>query len=82
MPENKPYTIRKFRAFIAVDKDGNEGLAAWLNGLVWTPLIACDERRYALCVEKAQEIADESGRPIHVMDFTNCTQVDVIKPKK
>lgn len=68
---------------ISVDEDGDEGLCAFLDTAtgMWMPLVATDETRLALIVEKAKEIAHTTGRLIHIIRFDTRSTVQVIDPK-
>jgi hypothetical protein len=79
----QPYVIEKFRAFVAVDEDGNEGLCAAMNTRgEWMPLIAADEARFDSIQEVAQKTANATGMTIHVIEYTARNQIGILTPKK
>lgn len=39
------FTITTLKAFVSIDKDGDEGIVACLTNQGWLPLIAADDRR-------------------------------------
>lgn len=78
-----PHVIDKFRAFVSVDADGNEGLCAAMNGRgEWMPLIAADEARFQSLQDIAQQTANRTGATIHVIEYTTRKQVGIIQPQK
>lgn len=77
-----PYVIEKFRAFVSVDDDGDEGLCAFFNAESgqWLPLIAADEKRFADLERLARIVAKKSGRPVHIIEYSTRKPVGVIQP--
>lgn len=82
-PGNIPgHRVKTVWMAISVDEDGDEGLCAFLgpDGL-WMPLVATDEVRLALIIEKAKEIAHDTGRLMRISRFDARTEVKVIDPR-
>lgn len=80
--ERAPYVIEKFRAFVSVDENGDEGLCAYFNREQgqWLPLIAADEKRFESIEALARIVAKQSGRPVHVIEYSARKQIGVIQP--
>jgi len=50
-----PFEIKTITAYVAVDKDGEEGIIAHMQNGIWLPLVCADETRakqmYPLAVQ-------------------------------
>ena len=60
---------------VSVDAAGNEGLCAVLQGGVWVPLIAADERRLEWIIALAQHSALQTGKRVKVITLTVRTEI-------
>ncbi len=76
--------IEQLIAFVAVDKDEiDEGIAAFLSHSdVWMPMIGADDARIESLRPFAQDIANRTGKTIHVLRFTGREVVETIRPKR
>lgn len=74
-----PHEIKSIHLFIACDEEG-EGLAAFMSGDQWIPMVAADEDRVASLKPIAKEIAQLSGKTIKLVRLSERTEVEVITP--
>lgn len=74
------HVIGKLRAYISIDDDGNEGIVAWFGPTGWRPLVGGYEDKFDKLEELARMVANSTGKPVHVIEFTTRTQVGVIQP--
>lgn len=78
---SKPFKITAIHAFIAIDADGDEGVAAFMHDGMWHPMVATDERRLEQLRPIASELATACGRPIKLCRFSYVEEIDSIEPK-
>lgn len=76
------FVMEKLTAFVAVDKDGDEGVMAFLDPGFgsWTPMIAADPTRAKLLYPMAVDMAQKGGITLKVLQFDN--RVDVTEEWK
>lgn len=75
--------IEKIYAFIAEDNGpDDEGITAFLGpgGGMWMPMVAADLARVISLRPLAQDIARRSGKPVHLLEFSIRTELEVIQP--
>ena len=65
--------------FVASDVDG-EGIPAFMDGLLWMPLVCADKARVDSLREMARTITRESGNKITLVRFTVREDLEVIEP--
>lgn len=73
-------SIDEMWAYIAIGQEG-EGITAQLTESGWMPLIGADAARMASHRQLAQDLANESGKPLVLARFTQREDVEVIKPQ-
>lgn len=73
------HIIKTIHAFV-VDGSEGEGLAGFMNGAVFMPMVAADEARIESLKGVAREIATATKRPIKILRFSVREQVDTIEP--
>lgn len=66
-------TIERMFVFIAVDKDGNEGVAAMYNesDKRWLPLVVSQEDMIEKVMPMARQIMAITGKTITVAEFSH-----------
>ena len=70
--------IERMFAFIAKDKDGNEGIPAFeQNGVMW-PLVGADWTRIESFRKAAETIANHSGQTITLVEFSVRKDLEII----
>ncbi len=75
--------ITEIYAFIAEDKGPeDEGLAAFLSGMNWMPMVGGDMNRIESLRAMAQHLANYSKKPIRLCKFTQRAEIEVIKPEE
>jgi hypothetical protein len=74
--------IERLYAYVAVEADGGEGVAAWrgpgMLGLM--PMIGADQQRVRALRPEAQKVAAELGRPIILCRFERRVELERIDP--
>ena len=75
-----PKVIQKLRAYISIDDDGNEGIIAYWGPMGWRPLVGGYEEKFVQNEERAREAAAQSGKPVHIIEFTTRVQIGIIQP--
>lgn len=68
--------------FVIRDDDGTEGIPAVLLGGGQMPLVGADLDRVASLEPLAQQLANASGKTIHLIQFTNREEVRAIEPNR
>jgi hypothetical protein len=71
-------TIDELYAFVAVDDDGNEGIAAFLKDGVWYPMVGADMERIDDLRPRAKKVAELGGVLIKLCKFSARDEVEVI----
>lgn len=61
--------ITEIFVFVAGPED-DEGVVAFSNGLTWFPMVAADRARIESLRREAQEIANQSGKPVRLLRFS------------
>ena len=75
--------IDKMFAFVTEDRPGSEGVTAFgLPGGGWMPMVGADMARVESLRNRAQEIADRTGSPITIVEFSTRNDIETIMPKK
>lgn len=66
------FRIESLTAFVATDKNGEEGILASLDVAtgVWTPMIGADEARIVSLLPTAQAISKATGVKVTLARFT------------
>lgn len=72
------FRIVSLHAFVAVGKDGDEGLVATMKGNTWLPMVAADPARLEQLRPEAEEIARVTGQTIRLVRFTQREEIEVI----
>jgi len=73
--------IAKVLVGIVVDDDGTEGVPAFRAGQSLIPLVVTDPKRLDHLVVMAQETADQTGKPVQLLEFTGRGSLQVVEPK-
>ncbi len=63
--------IETITAFVATDKEGNEGIMGFKSTDAWMPMVCADEERIKSILPMAIKISEMSGQPFRVIKFTN-----------
>jgi hypothetical protein len=63
------FEIKTITAYVAVDKDGEEGIIATRMGEVWMPLVCADEKRVASMYNAAKQICAIDNKEFKVLRF-------------
>jgi dihydroorotase-like cyclic amidohydrolase len=76
--------IDKMFAFIAEDNGPeDEGVCAFQTpGGMWFPLVGADMKRVDSLRKIAVQICEESGKPIHLVEFSVRREIEVIEPAR
>ena len=74
--------IESMFAFIQMDTDNTEGVIAMLDvsSGTWIPLVGADMDKVKQLRPVAQRTALTTGRPVHLIHFTNREEIEVIEP--
>lgn len=74
--------IEKLYAFVAEDAGpDDEGVTAFLSTTgTWVPMVGADREMVDSLRQMAQHIAFTSGKPIHLLEFSVRTDLEVIQP--
>ena len=74
--------IDQMYAFVVLDKDGTEGVAAMMvdGGRGWLPMVGADMARVESLKPLAQQLAKERGVEIRLLRFGNRELVETFKP--
>ena len=68
----KGFRITSLRAWTSIDpEDGDEGIAAFMEGNVWIPMVAADEERLRALYPMVERLAAATGRPFWLREFTS-----------
>jgi hypothetical protein len=73
--------IDEMYAFVAVDEDGDEGIPAFSNGQWLLPLVGADMDRVKSLMQVAQEMANQSQRPLKILRFSQTEQIGEVNPQ-
>lgn len=77
------FKIEHIWAFISVDEEGEDGIVAFNHGHMWEPLIAADEARLNSGMrERAQLIADVSGKAVKLVRFSVREELEITDGKE
>jgi hypothetical protein len=79
---NPPLTLRihSLWAYVATDKEGNEGVTAAQIGNVMMPLFAADEARLANMKPIARAVCNATGMTLHLVKFTSRVELNTMAP--
>ena len=76
-----PLKIETITAYVATDKEGNEGIMGFLGpDGAWIPMIGADQERLKSAYAMAEQISALSGLPFRVLQFSTVT--DITEPTK
>ncbi len=75
-----PFKIKTIHAFIAEDKDGQEGLVGMHTPDGWVPFVCADEDRINSIRPIAEKIAQQQEKTIKLIKFSLREEIEVIKP--
>ena len=74
--------IDEMYAFIQLDPlDNTEGIIAFLTSEGWMPMVGADMGRVRSLRERAQEVADQTGRPVQLVKFSTREELEMIRPE-
>jgi hypothetical protein len=73
-----PLKIEEMFAFVTVDADGNEGVAAMKTVMGWMPMVGADWNMVQSLKPAAVQIANAIGRPIKLIKFRERIEVEDI----
>ena len=72
--------ITEMYAFVSEDTGPeDEGVVAENFGGVWMPLVGADMARAESLKPLARMVARKTGKPIKLLHFTNCEELEVIE---
>jgi hypothetical protein len=75
--------IDEMFAFIQLDpKDNTEGVIAYLSDVGWMPMVGADMDRVEYLRPLAQNVADDTGRPVQLVRFTNREEMELLRPEE
>jgi hypothetical protein len=74
------FKIENLWAFVSVDEDGDEGLAAFMSDDVWMPMVAADEKRVESLRAIAQKLAESSDGKVALLRFAIREDIEVFEP--
>jgi hypothetical protein len=69
-------------AFLSEEGPGEEGLVARLLGGAWLPLVGANMARVESLKRIAQEIANQTAKPIVIAKFETRTNIERIEPEE
>lgn len=72
------FKITELYAFAAVADDGDEGIASFLAGDKWMPMVAADKARLEQFTPIAKEMSKATGKTIRVLRFSNRETIETI----
>lgn len=76
------FRIETLTAYTQIDEGDEEGLVGFLTADgTWMPMIAADHVRLANLRDRAQLVADATGRPVRVRRFTTAVEVETLTPR-
>ncbi len=64
------FTITKLTAFVAIDKDNEEGVMGIRTAEGWMPLICADEARIKSMFPAAEKISKATNKPYRILQFS------------
>jgi hypothetical protein len=64
-------TIDRIYAFVTKDKDGHEGIMAYMTDQGWMPMVGADMDRVESLKPQADKIAKISGMEYEIREFNN-----------
>jgi hypothetical protein len=73
-------SIDEMWAWIAIGEEG-EGITAYLTESGWLPMVGADEPRMTSLRGYAQELVNESGKPLVLARFSQREDLEIIKPQ-
>ncbi len=75
--------IDRIYAWVVADKDENdEGVPAFASQIGPMPMVGADYPRAESMVKIAQDMANQTGKPIELRVFTEMTTVKIVRPEK
>jgi hypothetical protein len=74
--------IDEMFAYIQLDPlDNTEGVIAFLSDTGWMPMVGADMKRIGSLRPLAQQVADETGRPVQLVKFSNREELEMLRPE-
>jgi hypothetical protein len=67
--------IESITAFVAVDREGNEGIMAFNGPLGWMPMVCADEARVESIRPMAEKVREKTGVEYRVLRFSRREEV-------
>ena len=74
------HRITEMYVFVAIEKDGDEGVCAFMHDGTMLPMVGSDRRRVDSLRPIAQAIADQTDTPIRLLRFISSEVVETIAP--
>lgn len=74
--------IDQMFAFVALDKDGTEGVVATMKEGVYYPLVGADMERVESLKPMAEKLAEQLGVPVTLLKFSVREEIETILPKE
>ena len=74
--------IDEMFAFIQLDPlDNTEGVIAYLSEQGWMPMVGADMSRVEYLRPLAQNVADDTGRPVQLVKFSTREELELLRPE-
>ena len=74
--------IDEMFAFIQLDPlDNTEGVIAYLSEQGWMPMVGADMARVEYLRPLAQNVADDTGRPVQLVKFSTREELEMLRPE-
>ena len=74
--------IDEMFAFIQLDPlDNTEGVIAYLSEQGWMPMVGADMARVEYLRPLAQNVADDTGRPVQLVKFSTREELELLRPE-
>lgn len=77
----EPKKVTELYAFICIDDDGDEAVPGVQMQGVWHPMMGADLDNAESFMDFAQQIANDTGKPIRILRFTQFEQIGEIRPR-
>lgn len=74
--------IDQMFAFVCVDKDGTEGIPAFVKNDIAYPLVGADMARIESIRPMAERLANQLGAPLTLCKFSVREELEVINPEE
>ena len=70
--------IDKMYAFVAEDKNGDEGVIGMQTNSGWMPLVGADMKRINSLIPIVQNIVNQTNHPVKILMFSDRKEIDEI----